>query len=437
MNLYRRLIPKSLFARAVTIIVLPLIFVQVIAAGVVYDWAWTGLGGRLANWMAGDVAMVVEMVERYPGAETRAWVFDAARKTTGVKYNFREGDTMGMRTPREYRDTFERLLVRALDQRVGRPFRLNAWSDRSDVRVNLQLTEGVLEIAAPRGNLYTSIIQSLLLWTLVSSAACLAIATFFLRTQVRPIRRLAQAADAFGKGIDVPDFKPAGATEVRQAASAFVMMRERIKRYVSQRTDMLAGVSHDLRTPLTRMKLELAMLGESPSAVGLKSDVHEMERMVESYLAFARGEGEETAERTDVRRLLTDIVASARRDGSLVELEADGDLSLSVRPHAFKRALDNLVINATRHAQRVFVHAQRLDHATEIIIDDDGPGIPPERREDVFKPFFRLDMSRNTATGGVGLGLTIARDVLRGHGGDVTIDDSPLGGVRARVWLPV
>src|SRR5262249_21355202 len=207
MSIYRRLIPKSMFARAVTIIVLPLIFIQVSAAAFVYDWAWTGLGKRLAAWLAGDVAMVVEMIERYSGAETRAWVFGSARSTTGVKYYFRESDVLAASPPREVRDTFERLLVRAFDQRIGgRPFKLNAWSDPSDVLVQVQLKEGVLEIAAPRGNLYTSIIQSLLLWTLVSSAACLAIATFFLRTQVRPIRRLAAAADAFGKGLDVPDF---------------------------------------------------------------------------------------------------------------------------------------------------------------------------------------------------------------------------------------
>ena len=242
------------------------------------------------------------------------------------------GARLETQPPRDTRDTFERLLVRAFDQRIGgRRFTLEAWSHPNDVLVQVQVTEGVLEVAASRTNLYSSIIQSLLLWTLGSSAACLAIAIFFLRTQVRPIRRLAAAADAFGKGIDVPDFKPSGATEVRMAASAFLLMRERLKRYVSQRTDMLAGVSHDLRTPLTRMKLELAMLPDGPSTAGLKSDVTDMERMVESYLAFARGETEEAAEPTDVRQLLNDIVASARRDGSLVELEAEGDLSMPVQ----------------------------------------------------------------------------------------------------------
>jgi two-component system, OmpR family, osmolarity sensor histidine kinase EnvZ len=200
---------------------------------------------------------------------------------------------------------------------------------------------------------------------------------------------------------------------------------------------MLAGVSHDLRTPLTRMKLELAMLGDSPSVAGLKTDVADMERMVESYLAFVRGEGEEQTEATDLSKLLEDIASNARRDGNSVSLTTAGDLTLPLRPQAIKRSLTNLVANATRHAAQVAIAAERHNRAVEVVIDDDGPGIPEQAREEVFKPFYRLDPSRNPDTGGVGLGLTIARDVVSGHGGSIQLDTSPLGGLRARIRLPV
>jgi two-component system osmolarity sensor histidine kinase EnvZ len=206
---------------------------------------------------------------------------------------------------------------------------------------------------------------------------------------------------------------------------------------MAQRTEMLAGISHDLRTPLTRMKLELAMLGDHPSAQGLKADVGDMARMVESYLAFVRGEGEEQIETTDLAALLDAIIAATQRGGHSVALSIAGDLALPVRPHAIKRCLENLIANAVRHAAQVRVVAARHATEVEISIDDDGPGIPAESREDVFKPFFRLDPARNAQTGGVGLGLTIARDVVRGHGGDVRIEESPMGGARVRIRLPL
>ncbi|MEX2009649.1 MAG: ATP-binding protein, partial [Dongiaceae bacterium] len=253
----------------------------------------------------------------------------------------------------------------------------------------------------------------------------------------RPIRRLAAAADDFGKGRAVPDFKLEGATEVRQAAAAFNLMRNRIRRQIAQRTDMLAGVSHDLRTPLTRMKLQLAMLGDGPEVADLHADVAEMEKMLGGYLAFARGEGAEQPVPTDLGLLLRDLVAGALRDGATIELEAEPGLVVPLRPDAFRRCLTNLIGNARRHARTVAIRATRRGAAIEVTVDDDGPGIPPDQREEVFRPFYRLDLSRNPETGGVGLGLTIARDVIRGHGGELVLTDSPLGGLRARLRLPV
>ncbi|NQV46211.1 MAG: HAMP domain-containing protein, partial [Rhodospirillaceae bacterium] len=270
-----------------------------------------------------------------------------------------------------------------------------------------------------------------------TSLILFAVATIFMRNQVKPIRRLAEAADDFGKGRDVHSFKLEGASEVRQAASAFVAMRDRIQRQISQRTDMLAGVSHDLRTPLTRMKLQLEMAGGGDGLDDLKGDIAEMEHMLEGYLAFARGEGDEEPRPMDLGALMGGIVQQARRKGSVIDLHVESDIMVPLRPNAFKRALTNLIENAARYGEHVSVRAGCREDAIEIIVDDDGPGINAEFRDDVFKPFFRVEGSRNTGTGGVGLGLTIARDVVRGHGGDIELQDSPGGGLRVRIRLPV
>ncbi|MGH7031871.1 MAG: sensor histidine kinase, partial [Stellaceae bacterium] len=239
-----------------------------------------------------------------------------------------------------------------------------------------------------------------------------------------------------GKGRPVPFFNIEGALEIRQAAVAFMMMRERIQRQIRQRTQMLAGVSHDLRTPLTRMKLALAILGDDPAVEELKSDVADMEHMVHGYLDFVRGEGSEAPVETDIALLLDDVAAAMRRESTQLSLALPAEYEIQVRPNALKRCLANLIGNARRHGSHVWLSAEPAADGIDILVDDDGPGIPPADRDRVFRAFVRLDPSRNRSTGGVGLGLTIARDVARGHGGDVRLETSPQGGLRARVHLP-
>jgi two-component system osmolarity sensor histidine kinase EnvZ len=264
------------------------------------------------------------------------------------------------------------------------------------------------------------------------------LAIWFMRRELVPIEHLGVAADALGKGRDVPDFAFSGGTrEVRNAATAFQTMRIRLRRSLQQRTEMLAGVSHDLRTPLTRMKLSLALLADSPETKELGDDVVDMERMIEGYLAFARGEGDEEPTPSDLAEILQDVASGARRDNANVVVKTEGDMNIELRPLAIKRCLTNLVSNALRHGTRVELRAVRGRTSVEITVDDDGPGIPADKHEDVFRPFLRLDESRNADTGGVGLGLTIARDVARSHGGDVTLAASALGGLHVNVRIPV
>jgi two-component system osmolarity sensor histidine kinase EnvZ len=330
----------------------------------------------------------------------------------------------------------ETQLRQTLSERVGRPYWIDSESSPADVFVKVRIDRGVLSIAVPRKRLYTSTTYIFMLWMIGSSLILLCVAALFLRNQVKSLRRLAAAADGFGKGRPVPYAKVEGAIEVRQAAVAFFQMRDRIQRQVRQRTEMLAGVSHDLRTPLTRMKLALEMMGDDPTVAELKSDVVEMERLVHVYLDFARGEGAETPVETDIALLLEDIAAVARRDGTTLSLSMPDELVVPVRPDALRRCLGNLIGNAHRYGSHVWLSGEAGEDGVDILIDDDGPGIPADDRERVFQPFIRLDASRNPATGGIGLGLTIARDVARTHGGDVRLETSPRGGLRARVHLP-
>jgi two-component system osmolarity sensor histidine kinase EnvZ len=270
-----------------------------------------------------------------------------------------------------------------------------------------------------------------------TSLVLLTVAILFLRNQIRPILRLADAAEAFGKGRDMPNYRPRGAREVRRAALAFIEMKTRIERAIEQRTAMLAGVSHDLRTILTRFKLELALLGDGPEIEAMRKDVDEMGRMLEDYLAFARGDMGEPSAPTDMAAFLQELKSDAERTGHKATAEFQGHPIVTVKSAAFKRCLTNLVNNAARYAPSIAISGQRDHRWLTITVDDDGPGIPANMREEVFKPFLRLDNARNQDEGGTGLGLAIARDIARSHGGEIMLGDSPMGGLRATVRVPV
>jgi len=418
------------------IIVTPLILLQVVAAGIFYETHWDKVSTRLAQGVAGDVASVVGLLRRHPEAENRRWIFDLAASNMGLAVSLKK-DKILPNTPPVGDDRMERSLIKALGEAVNKPFQIDTKTLERDVIIEVQLSEGVLQVITARKRLFSSTTYVFVLWMVGTSLLLFAVAVIFMRNQVKPIRRLAEAADNFGKGRDAPAFKPEGANEVRQAAAAFISMRDRLQRQVSQRMEMLAGVSHDLRTPLTRMKLQLAMLDEADGGEELREDVSDMEHMLDGYLAFARGEGAETPSPTNLTKLLDEVVGQAQRNGSAIDLHTEGEITASVRRNGFKRCVTNLIDNATRYADHVSVRAGRRGDAIEVTVDDDGDGIPEDLREEVFKPFYRLESSRNPGTGGVGLGLSIARDVIRGHGGEIELGSSPSGGLRARLILPL
>ncbi|WP_086463953.1 ATP-binding protein [Oceanibaculum nanhaiense] len=432
----KRFLPRSLFGRSLMIIVTPMILVQVISTYVFYDRHWDLITRRLSGAVAGELAFVVELLAEEASIEGDEPIFDMSRRHFWAELTYRPGDILPNETLVPS-GLLEEKLTRELNQRLSFPHRLDARSIERHVKISVQLPNGVLDFVTTRDRLFSSTTYVFLMWMVGSSLILFAVAVVFMRNQIRPIRRLAAAADSFGKGSDAPGFKPEGAAEVRLAASAFIRMRDRIQRQISQRTEMLAGVSHDLRTPLTRMRLQLAMMAGGEDAEALRQDIAEMEQMLEGYLAFARGEGTEQAQPIDLARLLREVTNDARHSGRRIVLRAEEPLTVTLRPNAFKRALTNLVQNACRYGKSVEVAARLAHGQLEVTIDDDGPGIPPEKRADVFKPFFRLEASRNPMTGGVGLGLTIARDIVLGHGGELVLGDAPQGGLRATVLIPV
>lgn len=432
----KRFLPRTLFGRSLLIIVTPVILAQAVATWIFYDRHWDTMTNRLAFAVAGDIGMTISMLEHDPTPEGRNWTLATTARSTDLIMTLEPDAKLPTPQPKLH-GMLENTLGKAMGERVRRPFTINTRVAHEWYEIRVQMGNGVLSVMSPERRLFSPTSYIFILWMIGSAAVLFTVAIIFMRNQIRPIKRLASAADALGKGREVRNFKPEGAAEVRQAATAFLLMRERIQRQITQRTEMLAGVSHDLRTPLTRMKLALDMLGDGPEVEELMTDVAEMETMIEGYLAFARGEGTEVVQPSDLSRILNEVVAGARREGAEVALTAEPDLTLPLRPNATRRCLANLLSNARHYAARIVVRAQHRAGAIDITVDDDGPGIPRESREDVFKPFFRLDSSRNRETGGAGLGLTIARDVVRSHGGDITLGDSPLGGLRVTIRLPV
>ena len=433
-GLIKRLLPRTMFGRSLLIVIMPLVMLQAIATWIFYDRHWAAVSWRLSTGVAGDIALLIEAIQLAHSDPAIAQLLGNAA-VADLDVTFSRGETLPV-PPTSGGTLIEEQLVQAMQGRVNLPYRLDALGDPRGIEIKVQLRDGVLTVDVPRNRLHSSTTYIFVMWMVGSSLVLLAVATIFLRNQVKSLRRLAAAADGFGKGHEVPFFKVEGAVEVRQAAIAFIKMRDRIQRQIRQRTQMLAGVSHDLRTPLTRMKLALELLRDDPAAEELKSDVVEMERMIHDYLDFARGEGTETPVETDVSLLLEDVAAAVRREGASLSLSVPPEYVMPVRPNALRRCLGNLIGNACRHSNHVWLTGVAITDGIDILVDDDGPGIRPSDRDRAFRAFVRLDPSRNPSTGGVGLGLTIARDVARSHGGEITLESSPQGGLRARVHLP-
>ncbi|MBN9600930.1 MAG: HAMP domain-containing protein [Afipia sp.] len=436
---FKELMPKGLYARALLIIIVPMVVLQSVVAFVFMERHWNTVTRRLSAAVVQDIAALIDVYKIYPQDKDRVQLRNIAQNRLGLVVDFLPVNDMPPPGPKPFFSLLDQALSVQISRQIGRPFWIDTVGRSSLVEIRIKLDDSVMRVYAQRSAAYASNSQIFIFWMLGTSSILLIVAVLFLRNQIKPILRLADAAENFGKGREAPDFRPRGAREVRRAAQAFMEMKTRIERSIDQRTAMLAGVSHDLRTILTRFKLELALIGDSPETEGMRKDVDEMSGMLEAYLAFARGDSGEHAQPTDMEQALEELRSDAERHGHTATVTFHGLPVVTVKPAAFKRCLANLVSNAARYANTIAITGHRDHRWLTITVDDDGPGIPLAMREEVFKPFLRLDDARNQDEGGSGsgLGLAIARDIARSHGGDITLADSPLGGLRAAVRVPV
>jgi len=432
----RSVLPKSIFWRAFLIIILPIIIMQIAVAYFFFNAHWGRVTANLSDSVAADVAVAVALFEQDPTV-ARAEALDALlRPDMELSVVLREGDDLPIVRRRAFFSNLDKTLRRSLSETLDAPFWFDTTRYPNHIDIRVEVEEGVLRFIAARERVFAPTGFVFIFWLITATALLSMISIVFIRRQSDPIRELASAADGFGKGQDISGFKPRGATEVRMAGQAFLKMRQRIKRHLEQRTLMLAGVSHDLRTPLTRLKLQLAMQEDTPDTRAARRDLDEMEAMLGGYLDFARGLGKETSETVELQALLDRAIGS--RTVETLPFEAR---HLNVRPVMVQRALGNLIGNALKYGTQCQISVEETRErnilALLIHVDDDGPGIPASHRTSVFKAFERLDDARNQNVEGVGLGLAIAQDIAQLHGGKILLDESPLGGLRATLRLPL
>ena len=430
--------PKGLYARALIIIIAPMVLLQSVLTFVFLERHWQTVTRRLSTVTVQNIAMLIDTYQTYPQDANAETLVRLAEQNLGLRISFAPGEELPQIGSKPFFDLLDTTLSDELTRQIGKPFWIDTVGRSNLVDIRIKLDNSVMHVLARRSQTYASNSQIFLLWMVGTSLVLLTVAILFLRNQIKPILRLSEAADSFGRGRPPPaDFRPRGAREVRQAAHAFIEMRDRIERYVEQRTVMLAGVSHDLRTVLTRFKLQLALFEETPELEAMRADVDEMQAMLEDYMAFAKGDAGEEIVRVDIGEILNEVKSQAHGTKNIAIEVKEAPLVVPVRRHAFKRAVANLVNNAARFAEHVTVNATRQNGALIVEVEDDGPGIPETEREQVFRPFYRIDHARNQDSGSTGLGLAIARDIARIHGGDIALSRSPLGGLKAVLKVPV
>ncbi|MGH6809506.1 MAG: ATP-binding protein [Ensifer adhaerens] len=433
----RRRLPMGLYARSLLIVIIPMVLLQSVVAFVFMERHWQLVTQRLSAAVTGDVAAIVDLIATFPADREISEIVRIARDQLDLSISVEPGGELPPPRPKPFFEILDQILSEEISSQIRRPFWIDTVGNSNLVEIRIKLDDGrMLRVYARRNQAYASNTHIFIVWMVGTSLVLLSIAILFLRGQIRPILALTKAAESFGKGQKIDDFAPRGADEIRRAGLAFIQMRERIERQIEQRTAMLTGVSHDLRTILTRFRLQLALAGNKPDLESLNQDVDDMQNMLEGYLAFARGEAEEDVGQLKLSDLMTRLAGEAELHGKTLTTSIEGEDEVRVRPNAFTRLVANLASNAYRYANRVNIDARHSAKWVTITVDDDGPGIPERSREDVFKPFFRLDEARNLDSSGTGLGLAIARDITRSHGGNVTLGDSPLGGLRATVRVP-
>ncbi len=431
--------PDDLYRRALAIMITPVVLLQLSLAGVLVSRYLDNVANVLARSLADETALLVQLYETSDKSSSAiARVKNYAEEILHMDFSVDEVAALPGPQPQPVLSIIDRRINAYLGQDLKQPFTVESQNAGGKFVIHVLVDpQRVFVLGVNSNRAQAEGTPLLLLFMAFSTLAFMAIAVVFMRNQIKPILDLTAAARAFGKGREIGDFRPEGAREVRLAGQAFLDMKRRIARHVDQRTTLLAGVSHDLRTILTRFKLELAVLGGGTKTKALQADVNEMQHMLEDYMAFVRGDGGEQAALIKVSELVHSVVNSVQRSGAHIIVRELPDLAIMLKPNAFRRLLGNILVNAMRFAKHVEISGALQDDRLWLFVDDDGPGIPAHFREDAFKPFKRLDEARNLDHSGSGLGLAIALDIAQGHGGDISLDTGPLGGLRVAVKVPV
>lgn len=434
-----KLLPKTLFFRTMLLIFIPLIVVQVVSIVAFFEGSWGKVGKRLSTNLTSDMALIMQVVEDNPAVLGDIQRLSFEKLELDVKYFTNEEKLSVINKTSKN----SKLITGFLEDSLKNEFpdaMTSIYIDdkRNDLTVFVDTNDGLFQFMTSAKNIFSTSIFGFILWMIGTSMLLFLVAVLFLRTQARSITELAQVAEEFGRGIDNKDFKPYGSSEVRKAAIAFIKMKERIQKQMSERTQMLAGVSHDLRTPLTRMKLQATMMKTEADKEEFLDDIVEMEKMLDGYLSFVSGEAGEKADFVDINEMVLSILNKFRNKDAMIRYSTNDSVSaIQGREQALKRALTNIISNAFDYGQNIAVKLESNHNKLFIAIDDDGPGIPLEKREEVFKAFYRVEESRNKNTGGVGLGLSIAKDIITSHGGKIELSDSKLGGLRVLISIPL
>lgn len=434
-----KFLPKTLFFRTMLLIFIPLIVVQVVSIVAFFNGNWSRMGKKLSDNLTSDMAMVIDYSQ---GNSKKVQAFDKlAEANWDLNVTFYDNNTKHqfMTKASKHHKFITGFLEESLKNKFP-DFDTNIYltEDRDILWVLIDTPKGLYRFETSSKNIFTTAVFGFVAWMIGTSLLLFLVAVLFLRIQVRSIADLAQFSEDFGKGIDNKAFKPYGSAEVRKAGLAFIKMKERIQRQISERTRMLAGVSHDLRTPLTRMRLQAEMMPKGQDRDDLMQDISEMEKMLDGYLDFVSGEAGEKSTFVDMNELILSILNKFRNRNALIRYATNDQVSaIQGREQGLKRALTNIISNAFDYAKTVAVRLESNNNRLEITVDDDGPGIPADKREDVFKAFYRIEGSRNKETGGVGLGLSIAKDVITSHGGTITLGDSDMGGLRVLISIPL
>ena len=428
----KKILPQTLLGRSILILVVPLIILQIIITVIFYNRHWDTITRHRTIDFVNDITLVVESFEKNKSRENQIWILSNVSEKLQLQTIYIENKKLSFEKDKQKTSKLEKYLLENLDP-LGKKFNLNINNKKKLITVMVEVNNGILEFRANKKRIYSSTTYIFILWMVSASIILFIVALLFLKNQIKPIRKLAIAVDRFGKGKNIQNFKPSGAKEVRRVSNAFKIMKDRIENSITQRNKMFSSISHDIRTILTRMKLNLEL--HKLDKGGLKKDLIEMEEMVEEYLKYAKGEEKEKIQKINIVNLLNSI--KKRYSKKNISFKNDKKINISIRLNSIKRCINNILSNSLKFSKKVEISCNKKKDYVEIIIDDDGPGIPKSERKKVLQPFYRVEDSRNRNTGGIGLGITIAADIINNHGGNFLLEQSPLGGLRAKIYLPI